>query len=69
MGYLMLRGYCESDTFWLGVYFALSQKHLLLGLFEDGFPLATIYCRLFRLLLRQKLPRLHARMAELGVSD
>lgn len=42
---------------------------MILGLFEDHFPLVTLYCVLFKHLFASKLPKLFAQFTLLGVTD
>ena len=48
VGYLLLIGYSETDTFWLFAHLAMNRGYLLLGLYEDGFPLANIFTLIFK---------------------
>lgn len=65
----MILGYDEHNTFWLVAHLAVHPKYLLLGLFEDGFPLSVVYCRLFRWLFRSRLPKLHGRFEQMALAD
>ena len=58
-GYLMLAGFSDNECFWLFVHLAISPKYMLLGLFEDGFPLGTVYCVIFKHMFKKKLPKLY----------
>ena len=62
VGYLLLLGYSESDTFWLFVHLAQSRRYLILGLYEEGFPLAYIYTTVFSNMLRRMDPELHSHL-------
>ena len=53
VGYLLILGYSEEDTFWMFIHLATSQRYLLLGLYEDGFPLANVYTKIFKSMLRR----------------
>ena len=54
VGYLLIIGYSEEDAFWLFTHIALNQKYLLLGLFEDGFPLSYVYSCIFKNILKRE---------------
>jgi hypothetical protein len=68
-GFLMITGYNESEAFWMLVHLAVNPKYLLLGLFEDGFPLTTVYSELFTSQFKARLPELHAQFEEMGVAN
>lgn len=53
VGYLLLQGYSEADTFWMFAHMAMNKHFLLLGLYEDGFPLANIFTLLFKNMLKR----------------
>ncbi len=53
VGYLLLMGYSEADTFWMFAHLAMNKNYLLLGLYEDGFPLANIYTLIFKNILKR----------------
>lgn len=53
VGYLLLQGYSETDTFWMFAHLAMNKRFLLLGLYEDGFPLAGIFTLLFKNILKR----------------
>jgi hypothetical protein len=40
-------------------HLALNQRYLILGLYEDGFPLAYIYTSIFKSMLKRLDVRLH----------
>jgi hypothetical protein len=54
VGYLILVGYSESDSFWMFVHIAINRRYLLLGLFEEKFPLSSVLDRLFRNVLKRE---------------
>lgn len=47
VSYLFILGYSEHDCFALFVHLATNKRYLLLGLYEDGFPLYTAFTVLF----------------------
>ena len=53
VGYLLILGYESTDAFWLFVHLAMNRRYLLLGLYEDGFPLANIYTLIFKNMLKR----------------
>ena len=59
VGYLLLIGYSETDTFWLFAHLAMNRGYLLLGLYEDGFPLANIFTLIFKNMLKRFDERLY----------
>lgn len=59
IGYLLIVGFSTDDTFCLFVRLALSPRFLLLGLFEDHFPLCQVYLTMFRTILRQRHGQLY----------
>ena len=59
VGYLLLSGYDANDAFWLFVHMVMNRRFLLLGLYEDGFPLANIYTNIFKNMLRRLDGTLH----------
>ena len=58
VGYLLLMGYSEADTFWMFAHLAMNKNYLLLGLYEDGFPLTNIYTLIFKNILKRVDPTL-----------
>lgn len=58
VGYLLILGYEANDAFWLFVHMAMNRRYLLLGLYEDGFPLANIYTMIFKNILKRIDPEL-----------
>lgn len=59
IGYLLMIGYSEFDTFWIFVHIAINSKYLLLGLFEDGFPLTEIYKAIFKSIIKRENNQLY----------
>lgn len=59
VGYLLLSGYDANDAFWLFVHLVMNRRFLLLGLYEDGFPLANIYTNIFKNMLKRLDGALH----------
>jgi len=53
VGYLLLSGYDPNDAFWLFIHLVMNRRFLLLGLYEDGFPLANIYINIFKNILKR----------------
>jgi hypothetical protein len=64
IGYLLIIGYSEFDAFWLFVHMAINRRYLLLGLYEDGFPLINAYISIFRNMLRRLNDRLFRHLYE-----
>ena len=62
VGYLLTLGCSETDTFWIFINLALNRRYLVLGLFEDGFPLSTIFVGIFKNLLKRKSPQLYTHL-------
>ena len=58
VGYLIVIGYSDEDAFWLFVHIALNRRFLLLGMFEDKFPLSNVYTILFKNILKREHPQL-----------
>ena len=56
VGYLLIIGYSEFDSFWMFIHIALNRRYMLLGLFEDGFPLSSVYTIIFRNMLKRNNP-------------
>lgn len=56
VGYLLVLGYSESDTFWMFVHLALNKRNMILGFYEDGFPLSYIYTMIFKNMLKRLDP-------------
>lgn len=59
VGYLLVLGFSEEETFWMTVHMAMSPRFLLLGFFEDGFPMSYLYCNLLNFLFEQNMPDLY----------
>jgi uncharacterized protein YllA (UPF0747 family) len=53
VGYFLIIGFSHTDTFWLFVHMAINRRYLLLGLYEEGFPLLAVYTSIFRNMLRR----------------
>ena len=62
VGYLLILGYNERDAFWMFAHLAMNKNHLLLGLYEDGFPLANIYTLIFKNILKKMDKQLHSHL-------
>jgi hypothetical protein len=43
IAYFLMIGYSEFDTFWIFVHIAINKRFLLLGFFQDKFPLEKNY--------------------------
>ena len=50
------------------VHMAISPRFLLLGFFEDGFPMSSMYCWFLNCAFRKRLPELFERFDEMGVA-
>lgn len=50
-GFLLLSGCEEEECFTLLVRLLAHDRILAIGLYEDGFPLAKLYCEVFWVLL------------------
>lgn len=64
VGYLLIIGYSERDTFWLFIHMAINRRYMMLGLYEDGFPLINVYTCIFRCMLKRINPRLYTHLYE-----
>jgi len=64
IGYLLMIGLGEFDVFWMFVHIAISKRYLLLGLFEDRFPLSDIYKNIFKNILKRINPLLFKHLYE-----
>jgi hypothetical protein len=53
VSYLTLVGYSEKDCFEMFVHLATNKKYMLLGLYEDGFPLYNILTTLLQNVLQR----------------
>lgn len=68
VSYLFILGYSEHDCFALFVHLATNRRYLLLGLYEDGFPLYTAFTVLFENVLKRVNQVLYEHMFEvLGI--
>ena len=68
VGYLLVLEFTEEETFWMVVHMAMSPRFLLLGFFEDGFPMSYLYCNLLNYVFRENMPELHGHFERLGVA-
>jgi hypothetical protein len=50
-GYILIAGFDDSDAFKILVRIALNEKLLMIGFYEDKFPLNRLYCAVFWKLL------------------
>lgn len=64
IGYLIIIGYSEEDSFWMFVHIASNRRYLLLGLYEDGFPLSNACTSLFTSIIQRKRPHLYSHLFE-----
>lgn len=48
---------------------AMSPRFLLLGFFEDGFPMSSIYCRFLNSIFKSNLPNLFDHFDEMEVAN
>lgn len=70
VGYLLVAGYSEEDAFWLFSHLSLHPRFLVLGLYEDGFPLARVLAAIFSGMLKRLDPALHNHLySELALDD
>lgn len=59
VGFLLLCGYeDQTEVFWLAVSLLAGRRFLMLGMFEDGFPLVQLYMCIFKQKLEQLEPAL-----------
>ena len=68
-GYILLAGFNDEEAFEILANLALNDKLLLIGLYEDSFPLARVYCSLFWKLLEKRLPRTALKIRNSSVPD
>ena len=64
VGYLLIIGYSEFDSYWMFIHIALNRRYMLLGLFEDGFPLSSVYTIIFKNILKREKPELYSHLYE-----
>lgn len=69
VGYLLIIGFSEADAFWMFSHIALNKRYMLLGLFEDGFPLSYVYIVIFKNLLRRKNIKLYTHLYDTVMVD
>ena len=69
VGFLIIVGYSENDSFWMFVHIALNRKYLLLGLCEDGFPLCNVFCIVFKNILKRVNQPLYEHLFEVIMVD
>lgn len=50
-GYILIAGFDDNDAFKILVRIALHEKLLMIGFYEDKFPLNRLYCAVFWKLL------------------
>jgi hypothetical protein len=68
VSYLVVVGFSERESFELFVHLATNQKYMLLGLYEDGFPLYNLLTLLLQNALRRASHHLYLHMfVQLGV--
>ncbi len=53
VAFLIIIGYSENDAFWIFAHLALNRRYLLLGLYEDGFPLCNTFVSVFKSILKR----------------
>lgn len=46
-GFFILCGFEEEEVFWLLVHLFITKDFLMIGMFEDEFPMTKIYMELF----------------------
>ena len=64
VGYLIIIGYSDQDVFWIFIQLAIHPNYLLLGLFEDSFPLSNVYMSIFKRILKRLNPKLYHHLIE-----
>ncbi len=64
VGFLIVCGYSEEDVFCLTVHLALNRRYLLLGFYEEGFPLIKTYQNIFKNVLKRVIPDLYMHLYE-----
>jgi len=62
VGYLIIIGYSEADSFWIFTHIALNKRYMLLGLYEDGFLLSNSYTIIFKNIISRKRKDLYNHM-------
>ena len=60
VGFLVLCGFDEDSIFWMTVSLMAGRKYLMLGMFEDDFPLVQLYMAVFH----QRLLEIEPMLAE-----
>ena len=68
-GYILLAGFNDTQAFETLVAMLLHEKLLLIGLYEDRFPLNRLYCSVFWNLMEKKLPKTAKTIRTAGVPD
>lgn len=58
VGFLVLCGFEKQELFWMMVGLLAGRRFLMLGMFEDDFPLVQLYMTLFQQRLRELEPAL-----------
>ena len=69
VGYLLLVGYSEVDTFWMFCHLAINKRYLILGLYEDGFPLSSLFSIIFQNMLKRMDKKLYNHIYDSLVID
>ncbi len=64
VGYLLMVGFEEFDVFWMFVHIAINRRYLLLGLFQDSFPLTDIYKHVFKNVLKRENSQVYQHLYE-----
>ena len=68
-GYFLLYGMNEQEAFIAMVRLLLHPDLMALGLYQDRYPLATLYIRIFWNALRQRQPLLSSKVQDICVPD
>ena len=69
VGFLMVSGCEEEESFRLLVKMLTHDRILAIGLYEDNFPLVTFYCEVFWNLLEKKVPQVYNCLKKSYISD
>ena len=68
-GYILIAGFDNDTAFKILVRMALNDKLMVIGLYEDKFPLNKLYCALFWKLLEKRQHSTAMKIKLAGVLD